>query len=57
MEKKVNIFIVYEINRNFKIDSYLALENCLFGSVKLKNTLMLISINILDMALDFGRNW
>ena len=33
--KVVNIYIVYEINKNFKIDSYPTLENCLFGAVKL----------------------
>ena len=33
--KIVNIYIVYEINRNFEIDSYPTLENCLFGAVKL----------------------
>ena len=27
----VNIYIVYEINKNFKISSYRILENCLFG--------------------------
>ena len=51
-EKVVNIFIVYEINKNFEADIYPTLENRWFGSVKLKNTLMLISINIPDMALD-----
>ena len=33
--KVVNIYIVYEVNRDFEIDSYPTLENCLFGSVKL----------------------
>ena len=33
--KLVNIYIFYEINRNFEIDSYPTLENCLFGAVKL----------------------
>ena len=33
--KIVNIYIVYEINNNFQIDSYLTVENCLFGAVKL----------------------
>ena len=37
--KIVNIYIVYEITNNFNASSYLTLENCLFGSVKLtKNT-------------------
>ena len=34
-EKIVNIYIVYEINKNFNISSYPTLENCLFGAVKL----------------------
>ena len=33
--KIVNIYIVYEINRNFNIISYPALKNCLFGEVSL----------------------
>ena len=33
--KVVNIYIVYEINKNFNISSYPTLENCLFGAVKL----------------------
>ena len=33
--KVVNIYIVYEKNINFEIDSYSTLENCLFGAVKL----------------------
>ena len=32
-EKIVNIFIVYEINKNFDISSYPTLKNCLFGAV------------------------
>ena len=35
----VNVYIVYEISKNFNINDYPALENCLFGAVKLiKNT-------------------
>ena len=33
--KVVNIYIVYEINKNINIDDYLTLENCLFGAVRL----------------------
>ena len=33
--KILNIYIVYEINKNYLITSYPALENYLFGSVKL----------------------
>ena len=31
----VNIYIVYEISKNYNISSYPALENCLFGAVSL----------------------
>ena len=34
-EKIVNIYIVYEINKNFYISSYPTLKSCLFGAVKL----------------------
>ena len=30
-----NIYIVYEISKNYSISSYPALENCLFGAVSL----------------------
>ena len=33
--KIVNIYIVYEINKNFKIDTYPTLENCLFCAINL----------------------
>ena len=33
--KVVNIYIVYEINKSIDISDYLALENCLFGAVRL----------------------
>ena len=33
--KRVNIYTVYEIERNVNISSYPTLESCLFGAVKL----------------------
>ena len=50
----VNIYIVYEINKNFPISSYPALENCLFGAVSLTKNINDIDEYkyILDMALD-----
>ena len=33
--KIVNIYIVYEINKNSNVSSYSTLENCLFGAVEL----------------------
>ena len=44
--KIANIYIVYAINKNFPINSYATLENCLFGVVKLtKNADIDININ------------
>ena len=34
-ETIVNIYIVYEISKNYNISSYPTLENCLFGAVSL----------------------
>ena len=31
----VNIYIVYEISKNYNISSYATLENCLFGAISL----------------------
>ena len=33
--KVKNIYIVYEISKNFNISSYATLENCLFGAVRM----------------------
>ena len=33
--KIVNIYIIYEIGKNYNVSSYTALENCLFGAVSL----------------------
>ena len=34
-EKVVNIYIVYEMSKNFNISRYPTVENCLFGAVSL----------------------
>ena len=34
-ETIVNIYIVYKLSKNFNIDVYPTLENCLFGEVRL----------------------
>ena len=46
--KIVNIYIVYEISKNYNISSYPTLENCLFGAVSLTKN---VDIDM-DMALD-----
>ena len=33
--KTVNIYIVYEVSKNFNISSHPTLENCLFGAISL----------------------
>ena len=51
--KIVNIYIVYEIGKNFNMSSYSTLKNCLFGAFSLtKKADIDISINILDVELD-----
>ena len=45
----VTIYTVYEISKSCLISSYPTLENCLPGAVSF---LILVNINILDMALD-----
>ena len=48
----VNISTFYEINKNFNTSSYPTLENCLLEQLVWLNILILIGINILDVALD-----
>ena len=47
-----NIYVFYEISKNFNISNYSTQENCLFGAVSSTKMLILISINILDIELD-----
>ena len=47
----MNIYIVYELSSNLNNLDF-ALENCLFGAVKLTKNAILISTNILYMVLD-----
>ena len=51
-ETTVNICIVYKISKNFNMEDYPTLENCLFGAVILGKIVTFISINILEMVLD-----
>ena len=52
----VNIYIIYEISKNYSISSYPTLENCLFGAVSLTNVHIdkykHLDINFLDTVLD-----
>ena len=47
----VDVYIVYEISKNYNIASYPTLENFLFGAVSLTKHLILMRINILNMVL------
>ena len=49
----VTVYIVYERNKSFNINSYPTLENCLFGADKLtKNNDFDMRKHFLDMGLD-----
>ena len=48
----VNIYIIYDLSSKFN-DFDFALEDCLFGAVKLTKMLILISTNIQDMVWQF----
>ena len=54
--KIVNIYIVYEINKNFKTSSYPTLENFLLGAVKLTKHPDIDQYNILDIVSDLVEN-
>ena len=49
--KVVNIYIVYEIDKNFNISSYPTLEGCLFGAVSLTKNAD-IDINVMNMVMN-----
>ena len=51
--KTVNIYIVYEISKNYNITSYPTLENCLFGAVSLTKNNDIDVYKYLDMELDW----
>ena len=50
--KIINIYIVYEISKNYNISTYPTLENCLFGAVSLTKNADIDKYNILDIVLD-----
>ena len=50
----ITVYIVYERNKSFNINSYPTLENCLFGADKLtKNNDFDMRKHFLDMGLDW----
>ena len=52
----VNIYIVYEIDQNCSISSYLTLENCLFGDVTLINRIDIDKYKFSGFGIGFDRH-
>ena len=53
--KIVNIYIVYEISKNYSISSYPTLENCLFGAVSLTKNADIDKYNYSGYGIGFDR--
>ena len=53
--KILNIYIFYEINKNFNIRSYPTLENCLFGAVKLTKKIVIDHYKYSEYGIGFDR--
>ena len=52
----VNIYIAYEISKNYNISSYSTLENCLFGAVSLTKHVDIDQYKYSGYGIGFGRN-
>ena len=52
----MNIYIVYEINKNFNISSYPALENCLFGTISLTKNVAIDKYKYSGYGIGFDRH-
>ena len=50
--KIVNIYIDYEVSKEYNISGYPKLENCLFCTVSLTKTVDIDNYKFLDMVLD-----
>ena len=53
--KIVNIYIVYEISKNYNISSFLTLENCLFGAVALSKNAYTDQCKYFGYGIGFDR--
>ena len=53
--KIVNIYIVYEKDKNVNISSYPTLENCLFGAVKLTKHIDIDQYKYTGYGIGFDR--
>ena len=54
--KIVNIYIVYEISKNYNISSYPTLENCLFGAVSLTKNANIDQYKYSGYGIGFDRH-
>ena len=54
--KTVNIYIVYEINKNYNIRSFSTLENCLFDAIILTKNDDLDKYKYSEYSIGFDRN-
>ena len=54
--KPVNMYIVYEINKNYPINSYLTIENCLFAAVKLTKNIDIDEHEYSGYSIGFDRS-
>ena len=52
-EKKVNIYIVYEISKNLNISTYQTLKNYLFGAISLTKNVAIVSVKGSDHRIHF----
>ena len=55
-KKVVNIYIVYEISKNFNISDYPTLENCLFGAVTLTKNVDIDKYKYYGYGIGFDRH-
>ena len=55
--KIVNIYIVFEIEKNVNISSYPTLENCFFGAFKLAKHIDVPQYKYSVYSIRFGRKW
>ena len=53
----VNIYIVYEINKNYDISSYPILRNCLFAAVTLTKNADIDTYKYSGYGIGFDRKW
>ena len=54
--KIVNIYIIYKIEKSINISTYPALENCLFGAVKLTKHVDVDQYKYSGYGIGFDRN-